>query len=310
MKIINLDQAVLNALRLLETKKSKQLNLKKFEFPFVVGSGNAYLTGLILFSSQTAILANENNFKNKAKAYKSLIDKKTIKEAVIISASGEKDSVWQIKLAKKLKLKTTLLTCSANSSAAKLADNVYVYNKVDEPYTYNVSTYLSMIISSTKENPQEIKKYINNLKFPTNFSSHQNFSFVLPNEFSSICPMLEIKARELFGSKLNLKAFGLGEANHAKYVIPCQKELVISIGEKNKYFGHPQHRWDIDLPKQTSFGLMLSLTYYIIGKIQEAKPAYFKKNIENYCQNIEPKIFNKKQATEVIVKGNVENLNK
>ncbi len=306
MKIINLDQAVLNALELLEKNPPKELKLKNFKFPFVVGSGNAYLTGVILFSQQTAIFANENNFKNKAIAYKSLIRNKTIKEAVIISASGEKDSVWQIKLAKKLKLKTTLLTCSANSSAAKLADKVYVYNKVDEPYTYNVSTYLSMITSSTKESPQEIKKYINNLKFPKNFSSHQNFSFVLPDEFSSICPMLEIKARELFGSKLNLKAYGLGEANHAKYVIPCQKELVISIGEKNKYFGHPNHRWDIKIPKKSDFALILSLTYYIIGKIQEVKPAYFKKNIENYCQNIEPKIFNKNKATNVIVKSNTE----
>ncbi|MCF7820108.1 MAG: hypothetical protein K9M44_01405 [Candidatus Pacebacteria bacterium] len=306
MKIINLDQAVLNALELISKNPPKKINLKSFQFPFVVGSGNAYYTGTILFSQQKAIFANENNFRDKAKTFSDLVKKKIIKEAVIISASGEKDSVWQIELAKKIKLHTTLLTCSANSTASKLADKVQVFSKVDEPYTYNVSTYLSMITGATKESPEEIKSYLKKLKFPKNFSRHQNFSFILPDKFSAIAPMLEIKGRELFGSKLNLKAYGLGEAKHAKYVIPCQKELVISIGEKNKYFGHPSHRWDVDLPKTSNFGLILALSYYIIGKIQEAKPNYFKKNIENYCKNVEPKIFNKQKPTDVIVRGNIK----
>jgi hypothetical protein len=115
--------------------------------------------------------------------------------------------------------------------------------------------------------------------------------------------MLEIKQRELFGPKLNIKAFSQGEARHAKYLIPWQKELVISIGEKNKYFGDKDSHWDINLPKNHNYAYMLSLTYYLIGKIQEAKPDYFKKNIENYCQEYGPKAYNKTKPFDIIVPG-------
>ncbi|NCD00749.1 hypothetical protein EOL94_01545 [bacterium] len=305
MNIINLDQAVINALNLFSKEKILKLGYKNKNFFFVVGSGNAFYTGKLLFSKDTAIFANENNYKKIAKNYTPLIKKGIIKEAIIISASGEKDSVWQVKLSKKLGLKTTLFTCSENSSADKLADRSFYFKKTDEPYTYNVSTYLGMILSQTGENPKKILEFVKKLKFPKDFSRHQAFSFALPDKYAPIAPMLEIKARELFGSKLNLKAYGINEANHAKYVIPCQKELVITIDEENKNFGHEKHRWNIQVGKEGKEALILCLTYYIIGKIQEVKPAYFKKNIENYCKNIEPKIFNKNKATDIIVKGNI-----
>lgn len=306
MKIVNLDQAVIDALNFFIKNKIIKLGYKNKGFTFVVGSGNAFYTGKLLFSKDTVIFANENNYKTLVKNYTPLIKKKLIKDAIIISASGEKDSIWQVKLSKKLGLKTTLFTCSQNSSAVKLADRSFFFKKIDEPYTYNVSTYLGMILAQTNENPKEILNFIKTLKFPKDFSAHQSFSFVLPDKYASVAPMLEIKARELFGSKLNLKAYGINEANHAKYVIPCQKELVITIDEDNKYFGHPDHRWDIKVGKKGQEALILCLSYYIIGKIQEAKPGYFKKNIENYCKNIEPKIFNKKKETNVIVQGNID----
>ena len=39
------------------------LDINTFDLPFVVGSGNAYNTGLILFSEKAAIFADESNFK-------------------------------------------------------------------------------------------------------------------------------------------------------------------------------------------------------------------------------------------------------
>jgi len=45
---------------------------------------------LILFADQPAIFADENSFKKIIKIYQPLIAKKIIKQAVIISASGEK----------------------------------------------------------------------------------------------------------------------------------------------------------------------------------------------------------------------------
>ena len=303
MKIIDLSQATINALKFLQENKPKKLNLENKKFAFVVGSGNAYNTAHILFSKIPSIIASESNFKEILKSYKPLINKGLSKEAVIISASGEKDSVWETRLAKKAGLKTTLITCSQNSSSAQIADKVEVFPKLAEPYTYNVSTYLSMVLAYTKEKPDYILNYIEKLKLPKKFKDYKAYSFILPDKYQSIAPMLEIKQRELFGPKLNIKAFSQGEARHAKYVIPWEKELVINIGEENKYFGDKNNRLNIKLPKKHDYALIMSLTYYLMGKIQEAKPDYFKNNIKNYCQDYGPKAYGKKESFSVIVPG-------
>ena len=101
--------------------------------PFVVGSGNALSTGKILFSSQAAIFADESTFASMVKSYKSVIDNGLITDVVVISASGEKDSIWELELAKQLKLKSTLLTCKPDSSAAKIADTLYTYKVLLNP---------------------------------------------------------------------------------------------------------------------------------------------------------------------------------
>lgn len=301
MKLINLDENVLQALNFFIKIKLPKLDLSQFKLPFVVGSGNAYNTGQILFSKQAAILADESNFKEIIKAYIPVIKKGLIKQALVISASGEKDSVWELELAKKHNLKTTLFTCNKNSSAAKIADKIYVYHKISEPYTYNVSTYLGMILSGTDENPQQIKEFIKKIKLPEDFKNYVSYSFVLPDKYLNICPMLDIKKSELFGPHLSLRAFSQGHARHAKFVIPWEKELVISLGDKNNFFGHPQHRWDISLPKFANFGTVLSLTYYLIGKIQSVKQKWFKENIANYCLDYGPKAYGSVKPFDVIV---------
>jgi hypothetical protein len=304
MEIINLNESVLNALDFFSQNKPPKLDLENFSLPFVIGSGNAYNTGMILFSDKAAIFADESNFKSIIESYKPVIEKGLIRDAIVISASGEKDSVWEVELAKQHGLRTTLLTCGAESSASKISDNILAYRKIAEPYTYNVSTYLGMILSATQEDPAEIKNIIENLKFPENFEKFESYSFVLPDKFGNICPMLDIKKSELFGGHLSLRAFPEGHSRHAKFVIPSEKELVISINSKNEYFGHPNGKWEINVDENSNFATILSLTYFIVGKIQEAKPSYFKENIENYCNDYGPKAYGKNEPFEVIVPGN------
>ena len=134
----NLDETVISALDFFTKNKPPRLSLKQFSFPLVVGSGNAFNTAQIIFSGSPAIIANESNFKKLLISYKKLIKEKVITQTIVISASGEKDSVWETKLANKYGLKTTLLTCNAESTAAKLANHVITYKKLPEPYTYNV----------------------------------------------------------------------------------------------------------------------------------------------------------------------------
>lgn len=295
----SLSQSLLQALIFLNAVKLPKLKNKFPGLPIIVGSGNAFNTGQILFSSGPAIFANESDFKIKLKNYKSLIKKRVITEAIVISASGEKDAVWEIKEAKKNKLHTTLLTCSPNSSAAKEADEVIVYKKTPEPQTYNISTYLGMILSKTKENASDIYAFIKKIKLYKNFDKYKAYSFILPDEYAAITPMLEIKRHELFGPHVSIRAFTYGDARHAKFVMPTEKELVISFGE-NKYFGVPGHRWQINMPKKYDAGLIMSLSYFLIGKIQEVKPQYYKNNISKYCQ-VGPYAYGKKEPFDIIV---------
>jgi len=304
MNIINLDENVVRALDFFSKNQPPKLDLKKLNFPFVIGSGNAYNTGMILFSRQAAVFADESNFRPLIESHNPMIKKGIIKDAVIISASGEKDSVREIELAKKHRLKTTLLTCTAGSSATKIADRTLVYRKIAEPYTYNVSTYLGMILSSTMEDSKKILSFLSRIRMPKNFNTYRNYAFILPDSFVNICPMLDIKKSELFGSYVSIRAFSRGHARHAKFIHRSEKELVISINGKNKFFGHPKHRWDLKLPNASNFATVLCLAYFLIGKIQAAKLPYFKKNIEAYCRDYGPLAYGKNEKFDLIVLGN------
>ena len=301
--IKSLDAIVNEALDFFSKNLPPKLNLETYSFPLVVGSGNAFNVGKILFAKQAAIFANESNFREIIKRYQSLIKNGTIHEALIISASGEKDSVWEIEEAKTVGLKTTLLTCSLNSSAAQIADEVKVYRKLAEPYTYNFSTYWGMLLSASDEKVENIKDALEKLKTPANFGTYESYSFILPDKFGDLAPMLDIKRHELFGPKLSLRAFTFGEARHAKFVIRDPKELVISFGA-NEFFGDPNSRWEINLPKDIGSAGMMALTYYLVGQIQNKQPDYFRENIERFCKDDGPRAYGSNQPFSVIVPGN------
>lgn len=307
MTLPTLNEIVIESLNFFTKTPPLKLDISKFSLPFVVGSGNALSTGKILFSGKAAIFADESTFALMVKSYKSVIDNGLITDALVISASGEKDSIWELELAKKLHLKTTLLTCKPKSTAAGIADTVHTYKSISEPYTYNTSTYLGMILSTTGEKVLDIKECIHALKLPANFGDfgdYEAYAFLLPDEFIHICPMIEIKRDELFGPHVMIRAVTQGHARHAKFVHPWEKELVISVGTKNEFFGNPNHRWDISMPQSASFGTMIAVTYYLCGLIQKAKPAYFMQNIENFCLDYGPKAYGRPEKFDVIVPAN------
>lgn len=300
LKIPTLDESVLAALGFFNSNPPALLKTSRFHFPLVIGSGNAYNTALALFGQRPAIIADESNFKEITKNYNRAIKSKLVDQSLIISASGEKDSIWEIKLAKKIGLKTTLLTCSPDSPAAHLADNVISYQKLPEPYTYNTSTYLGMILGASQEKPAKIERFIKTLKLPRGFKAYQAYSFLLPDKFQPLAEMIRIKKDELFGPHLSLRAFTKGEARHAKFVHPWNKELVISLGS-NPYFGLKEHRWEIKTPRQIGPAFVMALTYYLIGLIQKSKEPYFKKHLAAFCiQGTKP--YGQKKPFPIIVK--------
>ncbi len=304
MDIITLDQNVMQALDFFSQNPPPSVDIQQFTSPFVVGSGNAYNTGAILFSGRNAVLADESNFALIMEHAEKKTQEDTLRDVVVISASGGKDSIWEIKLAKKKGLLTTLLTTKEQSEAAKIADRSIVFKSISEPYTYNVSTYMGMILGATHEDSLRIKQYIENLVFPEDFGHHTGYAFVLPDTYAPVCPMLDIKKSELFGPYVSLRAFSQGHARHAKFVIRTPQELVISLGEENKYFGDPRHRWNINLPHEVNFAAVMAITYYIIGKIQQSKPPYYMKNIRRYVAEDGPRAYGPDtEPFEVIVPG-------
>ncbi len=303
MEIPTLNQTVLDTLTFFAEHKPSPFNIRDYNLPFVVGSGNALSTGKIIFSNKAAIFADESSFRSEIDSYQRIIEKGLISQTVVISASGEKDSVWEVELAKEKGLKTTLLTCKTQSTAAKIADEVFPCRSISEPYTYNTSTYLGMILASTQEDPKQILDFIQELQIPKNLPKYEAYSFVLADTYINICPMVVVKRDELFGPHLMIRSFTFGHARHAKFVHPWSHELVISVGEENKYFGHQDNRWDITLPQFASFGTVMALCYYLCGVIQEAKYPYFKENVAAFCNDYGPKAYGREQKFEVIVPG-------
>lgn len=287
-RLMDLDVAVINALELF-SGNIPDLNLGDYKRPLVVGSGNAIVTGKILFEDKDAVFADESNYKSKLKNIKG------IDGAVLISASGGKHSPGIAKFLKKKGIEFRMLTCNENAEAKKFVDEdkFFVFPKNVEPYTYNTSTYLGMILAKTKENPEKILDFLRKIekKIPKNLEKYDAYYFILPEKFSEFSEMILTKFDELFQPKISCRAFTSEASKHAKSVVVSDNELFVGVGYDNKIFG--TKRFNLPLPKNADYGAVMAVSYFFIGKIQKQNPDYFKKGIEKYCKKAS-KIFGSK----------------
>lgn len=279
-ELINLDKCVIQALTLLSKTPLPKIN-HTFKNPIIIGSGNASALGKILYPK--AIHANESNYKEHLK-------NSSLDGCIIISASAGKHSPKIAKQMKKRKIKTILLTNNEKGKAAKIADKTILFPKNIEPYTYNTSTYLGMILSKTSEDPKKILAFLKKIKIPS-LKKYNAYFFIVPEKFDNIREFYETKFDELFGPKIQGRAFTYQETKHAKTLINSNKELFISFGKQNNIFG--KNRLNYSLPKNSNFGLMFCLGYYIIGKIQSQNPPWFKRSIKRYVKEAS-KLFKQK----------------
>jgi hypothetical protein len=279
-----LDDSVIGALELFEKKKIPVLKKLKFKRPLIIGSGNAVPTEKIIFDDYDAIFADESDYVHKIEKIKA------IDGAVLISASGEKHAPIIAKELKRRGLKLILISCNNNASAKKFADNFILFPKNDEIYSYNVSTYLGMILSKTKENPKRIREFLrkSDKKINIGYGKYDSFFILVPNEFGLIKDMFVKKFGELFGARISVRVFTPEQAKHGELIVPYDKELFIGLGYRNKMFG--KNRLNVEIPDGADYGFMLCLGYYIIGKIQRQNSNYFGENIERYAKNL-PKSF-------------------
>lgn len=282
--IPDLDVAVLGALELFEKEGVPKLTREIYQRPLVVGSGNAEATGRIIFGDLDAVFASESTYQKKLEKIQN------IDGVILLSASGAKHAPIIAKKAKALGKPVTLLTNNPHSEAAQIVGegNIFIFPKNREPYTYNTSTYLGMILGATGESPHAIHEFIKNqidqLPLP-DFSQYDKYFLIIPPRFSEIVRMLEVKFIELFGRRIARDVETSEYLKHATTVVPAN-ELFISFGEENTLWGDPQKRLNLPLPEKASYGAMMAVGYYIIGKIQKQHPPYFKENLVAYTQKI------------------------
>ncbi|MBI4159984.1 hypothetical protein HY504_02360 [Candidatus Wolfebacteria bacterium] len=277
----DLDVAVLGALELFQKEKLPAIDLSMYKRPLVVGSGNAEATGRIIFEDTDAIFASESNFRNKLE-YIPDID-----GVVLISASGGKHAPIIAEYAGKAGKDVVLITNNSAAPAKEFVagDKVFLFPRNREPYTYNTSTYMGMILGATREDPGEIQKFIENriaaLPFP-DFGEFDKYFLIVPPRFSGIIRMLEVKFIELFGRKIARDVETSEYMKHAVTVVPSD-ELFISFGEENEMWGEPDRRLNIPLPENADYAAMMAIGYYLIAQIQKRHQPYFKENIVVYA---------------------------
>jgi len=281
--IPDLDTCVLAALELFSKQKLPEFKISQFSRPLVLGSGNAAATGQIIFKDHDAVFGNENNYHEKLRTI-SKID-----SVVIFSSSGGKHAPLMVKEAKKRNKPVLLVTNNPNSEAGRLLKNkeILIFPKNREPYTYNTSTYLSMILSKTKEKPQDLLNFINKKIRKIKLSKlkmYNAFYLILPPEFEIMRDMLDKKFVEMFGRRIAYSIYSSEYIKHATTVVNRPDELFISFGYKNNTWG--KNRLNVPLPKNPDYAAIMTISYYIMGQIQKSRTAWFKQNIAQYCKRI------------------------
>lgn len=282
----NLDTVVLGALEMLAVEHVPALNVSQFKRPLIVGSGNAEATGRIIFDKLDAIFASESTVDDK------LANIHDIDEVIVVSASGGKHAPIIAGKARAAGKHVTLVTNTPDSPAQQELTTeeltAHVFPKNREPYTYNTSTYMAMILGATGENPaavqQFIEQQIDTLTMP-NFSRYTKYYLIVPPQFAGIIRMLQVKFIELFGRNIARDVETSEYVQHATTVAPSD-ELFIAFGEPNTTWGKPENRLNVPLPVGADYVAMMAVGYYLVAQIQKAQPPYFKQHIADYCQFI------------------------
>jgi hypothetical protein len=279
----NLDAVVLAALELFDEQGLPALDLGTYKRPLLVGSGNAAVTGRILFEGSDAVFADEGTYEGKLRAIPS------IDGAILISASGKKHAVTIARDLKARGIEARLLTCNPGAPSREFVDpdKFFVFPRNREPYTYNTSTYMGMILGKTRENPASTLDFTRNEVAPLterDMSVFDAFYLIVPSRFDSIREMFLTKFDELFGPLISGRVFTMEQTKHAKTVVTSEKEMFISFGEPNDAFGSEDARLTIPLPADADYGAMMAIGYFVIGRLQSQFPAYFKNAIAAYTE--------------------------
>lgn len=281
----DLDIAALGALELFREAALPSIDIHRFVRPIVIGSGNAAVTGQILFAGIDAVFADESGYKKRLETIGG------IDGAFVISASGSKHAGGIVSHLSSKGIPTVLFTNNPHAPAKELLPHgsTYTFPKNREPYTYNTSTYMGMLLSCTHEDPSKILSYIGTEfvpQIPDGLSAYTAFYFIIPERFAIMAEMFETKFNELFGPMVPFRVFTNEQTKHAKTVIPLETELFVSFGEDHPYYGRKGGRLFIEVPDWMEAAGFMALVYTFIGNIQKQLPPYYKEHIVEYTKEV------------------------
>jgi len=257
--IKTLDFYVLRAIEHLEGLRLPEIKIEINDKNIFLGSGSAACLAELFTKRFGGFSRNVNNYKRFFKK----ADNKNIGSTYIISASGGKDAVKMADFLVKAGLETTLITCNEEAPAKKLSEKTIVFPALQEPPTYNVSTYSSMIYWLFGENINKIKKILRQLKIP-NLRKYKYIFFLAADEYDVIAKMASRKVAETLEG-IGSNGDGFSNSAHGMLRQPNKQRLVFCL---NQSWPEKEDVYSISI--DSHLGLMLA-SYYVIGKNQTKK---------------------------------------
>jgi len=257
-EIKHLDYYVIKTIENLEKWEYPKLKIKRDDSNIFLGSGTAACIGELFTEKFNGISLNVSNYKR----FFEKVIKRDFASINIVNASGGKDGLTMASFLSDRGFKPNLITCNRDAPAKKFIkeENIFVFPSFQEPPTYNVSTYSSMIYWLFREDMKKIKEFINNIKIP-NLRKYKYIFFLASDEYTTVARIVSRKVAETLEG-IGSNGDGFSNGSHGMLRQPNKERLIFCLNQK--YFTEENvYRLNIN----SYLGLILS-TYYIIGKNQ------------------------------------------
>ncbi len=252
-----LDKFVVRTLDSLKDWNYPSLPIKRSAKNVFLGSGSAACAGKLFSEKFGGFALNASNYEtffnaNPANDFASIN---------IVSASGGKDGIKMASFLSSRGFSPSLITCNANPPAGKLIKqgSVFVFPALNDPPTYNVSTYGSMIYWLFNENPAKIKELISGLEVP-NLRKYSYVFFLASDRHATIAEMASRKVAETLEG-IGSNGDGFTNGSHGMLRQPNKNRLVVCLNQECDN----DNVYNINI--DSCLGLMMA-SYYIIGKNQ------------------------------------------
>ena len=271
-KIEKLDHYAIKTLEGLPKWKYPEFKIEKSGKNIFMGSGDAANTGKIfaqVLGGHALNICDYQMFFENMPCPDSNI--------YIVCASGGKDGTKMAQWLTGKGWQPKLITSNPEPPMGKFLrpEDIFVFPANNEPPTYNVSTYASMIYWLLKENLQEISDKIKNLEIP-DLRKYKFIFFMVQDKYEAIGKMATRKVSETLAG-IGANGCGYSNAVHGMLIQPNENRLIFCMN--CKYDG-PDDAYELNI--DSHLGLLLCL-HYIIGKNQTEQDS--KNILQNYFEN-------------------------